>query len=156
MRVLDPDHICGDDVTQTMSLRQRCIHALIFLGNVAGELLCMWDTTSSDGMYIFLLVGIGVRRRYSHLFPLIKEASWNPESCEEPCHVTYDHEGHLVCAEHPISQLVQDCAYCQHRRHSFVESAKSSASNFDDPETVATIVYTYVDRFRHPTSSLRM
>ena len=48
MRMLDPDHICGDDVNQTVSLRQRRTHALIFLGNVAGDLLCMWETTNID------------------------------------------------------------------------------------------------------------
>ena len=48
MRMRDPDHICGDDVKQTMSRRQRCTHALAFLGNVSGELLCTWETTNID------------------------------------------------------------------------------------------------------------
>ena len=70
-----------------------------------------------------------------------KEATWDSSAEEKLCHVTYDHEGHLVCAEHSVSQLEQDCAHCQHRRRSLVNSAKKMASNYDDPESVTTIVY---------------
>ena len=36
MRMPDLGHICGDGVAHTVSLRQRCTHALILFGNVAG------------------------------------------------------------------------------------------------------------------------
>ena len=48
VRMLDPEQICGTNVADTVSLRQRCIQATIRFGNTAGELLCLWDTTGID------------------------------------------------------------------------------------------------------------
>ena len=78
MRMLDPDRTCGDDVAQTLSLRQRCTHALIFFGNVAGELFFMWETTNIDEDEWYPSAWDGDVETLESLVPF-KEAPWMRE-----------------------------------------------------------------------------
>ena len=64
-----------------------------------------------------------------------------PENDDELCYVTYDHEGHIICCEHEISQPAQDCPWRQHRRCSIVKQAKEMSPDHDQPDAVTTIVY---------------
>ena len=140
MRMLDPDDICGDDVAETVSLRHKATRASIFLGNVAGEMLCQWDTTAMNGE-IYFPAGCDEGDKTLKSYVPFQEPTWFPTTEEELCHLGYDGEGHLVCVEHSPSHISQTCPWCQHRQCSLVESAKKMAPNFDDPDSSTMLVY---------------
>ena len=114
MRMLDPDRICGIDAEQTKLLRQRCTHASIFLGNVAGKLLCTWDTTKIDEEEWVPSTWGGDDATLPSFVPF-RDAPWMPETPDDLCQVSYDKEGHVICKDHDVSQPAQDCPWCQHR-----------------------------------------
>ena len=140
MRMLDPDQTCGIDVEQTASLRQRCTHTSIFLGNTAGELLCTWDTTSIDKEEWVPTSKRGDNETLPSFVPF-RDAPWMPETPDDLSQVSFDKEGHVICKEHSVSQPAQDCPWCQYRRRSLVEQAKKLSPDYDKPDAVATIVY---------------
>ena len=139
-RMLDPDQICGVDVERTMSLRRRCTHASILFGNVAGELLCTWATTSIDNDNWVPASWRGDEETLPS-FVSFKDVPWMLETSDDLGQVSYDKEGHVLCQEHSVSQPAQDCPWCQYRRRSFVEQAKKTSPDYDKPDAVATIVY---------------
>ena len=138
--MLDPDRICGIDAEQTKSLRQRCTHASTFLGNVAGEFFCTWDTATIDEEEWVPTTWGGDDATLPSFVPF-RGAPWMPETPDDLRQVSYDKEGHVICKDHDVSQPAQDCPWCQHRRRSLVEQAKKLSPDYDQPDAVATIVY---------------
>ena len=106
-RMLDPGRICGVDVEQTMSPRQRCTRASIFFGNVAGELLCTWHTTSIDNGKWVPASWRGDEETLPSFLPF-KDVLWMPETSDDLGQVSCDKEGHVLCQEHSIFQPAQD------------------------------------------------
>ena len=68
----------------------------------------MWDTTNIGEDEWYSSGWDGDAETLESFVPF-QEAPWMPETHEELCHVTYDHEGHVICCEHEISQPAQDC-----------------------------------------------
>ena len=130
MRMLDPDQVCGIDVEQTMSLRQRFTHASIVLGNAAGELLCTWDTTSIDKDEWVPTSWKGDAETLPPSFVPFRDAPWMPETPDDLSQVSYDKEGHVIRKEHSASQPAQDCPWRQYRRRSLVEQAKKLSPDY--------------------------
>ena len=124
-----------------MSLRQRCTRASLFFGNVAGELLCTWHTTSIDNDNWVPATWSGDAETLPSFVPF-KDAPWMPETSHDLGQVSYDKEGHVLCQEHDVSQPAQDCPWCcQNRRRSLVDQAKKMFPDYDKSDSVATKAY---------------
>ena len=113
VRMLDPEQTCGNNVEETVSLRQRLTQASIRFGNTAGELLSLWDTTGMDNKLWFPTEGGGEEAPLS--FVPFRDPPWMPEPPADLNEVTYDAEGHVLCDDHPPYQNAQDCPWCQYR-----------------------------------------
>ena len=140
VRMLDPEQICGIYVKDTVSLRQRCIQATIRFGNTAGELLCLWDTTGIDNLE-WVPTGCETGGEPCPSFVPFRDPPWVPENPEELGEVLYDKEGHVLCSEHPPYQSADYCSWCQYRKRSLIEEAKTKSPDHINSDAFTTIVY---------------
>ena len=139
VRMLDPEQICGTNVADTVSLRQRCIQATIRFGNIAGELLCLWDTTGIDNKEWAPTSWADDREPCPSFVPF-RDAPWVQENPEE-LEVSYDKEGHVLCAEHPPYHSAEHCPWCQYRKRTPIKEAKTKSPDHINSEAFTPLVY---------------
>ena len=149
VRMLDPEQIRGNNVEETVSLRQRFTQASIRFGNTAGELLCLWDTTGIDHKEWVPPEWGGDETPLS--FVPFRDPPWMPETPDDLGEVSYDDEGHVLCDDHTPYQNAQDCPWCQYRKRSLIKQAKTMSPDYVDPDTFSTLVY---ESLPAPTLSL--
>ena len=140
IRMLDPGQICGTDVADAVSLRRRCTRASTRFGNTAGELLCTWHTALIVNDIWVPPTWEGDEETLPSFVPF-RYLPWMPETSEDLGQASYDKEGHVLCNEHTPYQPAQDCPWCQYRRRSLVNQAKTMSPNYDKPDAFSTIVY---------------
>ena len=140
IRMLDPDQICGTNVAETVSRRQRCIRASIRFGNIAGELLCTWHTALIETKIWVPPTWEGDEEALPSFVPF-RHPPWMPETPDDLGQVSYDKEGHVLFNDHTPYQPAQDCPWYQYRRRGLVDQAKKMSPDSNKPEAFTTIVY---------------
>ena len=140
MKMVDPDDICGENVDMSSAFRRTAIWATALLGNVAGALICQWDTTPLDDKEYYPTDWDENEIVESHIpFQAVEAAL--PEG-HEPL---YDAEGHALCTEHGPDDLDNNCPYCQYRKNTLISSAQLMGPVCRGPGFTTQLVYHPLD-----------
>ena len=169
-KMLDPDGVCGHNVTETTHCRRLAQHCTYLFANTAGEMICQWtdadkgsepyfpacddNTTATLGQQ----VGEGMKTVEDCSLNPTGDESPGPKTFECPAPVTKeeirnldkDDENVVICPSHGPENNLFDCVFCHVRQQQLVAKAEIACKKADKGTKVHG-----VEKVFHPLPSAK-